>query len=251
MEHFLQLIEDSWVYTLALIFYGLHPLLTSIVWASTALIFYFRRDRQEQPRVEMAAAPRVSILMPAYCEEAVIGQALASVRAVDYPDLEIIVINDGSSDGTLEKVRPHLADPRVRLIDKPRNEGKSLALNDGIRAASGELLLIMDADAIPERDVLWPLVPHFENPRVGAVAGNARVRNKIGFLTKLQAIEFTSVISLLRRAQRTWGAIMCVPGVVGIFRKSALVEAGMFSPGMATDSGTIIHTIARGSYRTS
>ena len=235
MEHFLKLIEESWVYTLALIFYGLHPLLTSIVWASTALIFYFRRDREDGPRVKMAAPPKVSILIPAYCEEAVIGQALASVRAVDYPDLEIIVINDGSTDGTLEKVRPHLADPRVRLIDKPRNEGKSLALNDGIRAASGELLLIMDADAIPERDVLWPLAPHFENPRVGAVAGNARVRNKIGFLTKLQAIEFTSVISLLRRAQRIWGAIMCVPGVVGIFRKSALVEAGMFSPGMATE----------------
>jgi poly-beta-1,6-N-acetyl-D-glucosamine synthase len=235
MEAWLLLIERTWFYLLALVFFGLYPVLTAIIWATTALVFYFRRDRRNRPHPKNVNAPLVSVLVPAYREEAVIAQAVSGALAMNYPRFELIVINDGSTDRTVDEVRPFLADRRVRLIDKQRNEGKALALNDGIAQARGELLLILDADAVPDAELLNWLVPHFQSPTVGAVAGNARVRNKTGILARLQAIEFTSVIGLLRRAQRVWGAVMCVSGVVGIFRASALREAGLFTPGMATE----------------
>lgn len=234
--HWIRLIDESAGYTVALRFYGLYPLLTAVIWATTAIAYYVRRDRrQSRSKPELAATPRVSILIPAYCEEAVIAQAVECALQLDYPNFEVIVINDGSPDGTRDRVVPYLRDSRLTLLDKPQNEGKSRGLNDAIEQATGELLLIMDADALPDPDVLRFMVPHFDNPRVAAVAGNARVRNKNGVFTKIQAIEFTSIISLLRRAQRVWGAIMCVSGVVGMFRKSALIEAGLYTPGMATE----------------
>jgi biofilm PGA synthesis N-glycosyltransferase PgaC len=233
--HWIQVTENTAAYDAALRFYGLYPLVTAIVWATTALAFYLRRERSNRDQPEAGATPRVSVLIPAYCEEAVVAQSVRSALELDYPNFEVILINDGSTDGTRERVTPFLSDPRFHLLDKDRNEGKGRALNDGIARATGDLVLIMDADAIPERDLLRFMVPHFANARVAAIAGNARVRNKNGVLAKLQAIEFTSIISLLRRAQRVWGAIMCVSGVVGMFRKSVLIEAGLFSPGMATE----------------
>src|SRR5262249_29661975 len=148
---------------------------------------------------------------------------------------ELVVVNDGSTDRTAEKVRKYLYDSRVRLVDKKVNEGKAMALNDAILCARAELILIMDADAVPDEKLLRRMVPHFQSGRVGAVAGNPRVRNAHNLLTKLQAVEFSSVIGLMRRAQRIWGRVMCVSGVVGMFRKSALIDCGMFSPGMATE----------------
>jgi biofilm PGA synthesis N-glycosyltransferase PgaC len=115
------------------------------------------------------------------------------------------------------------------------NEGKGMALNDAIPMARGELVLVMDGDTVPERDVLKLMAAHFESPNVGAVSGNARVRNRKNMLTSLQAVEFSSVIGLLRRAQRIWGRIMCVSGVCGMFRREALIKAGLYSPGMATE----------------
>jgi biofilm PGA synthesis N-glycosyltransferase PgaC len=93
----------------------------------------------------------------------------------------------------------------------------------------------MDADAVPHYHVLRAMVPHFRNPRIAGVAGNPRVRNTTNLLCRLQAIEFSSVIGLMRRAQRVWGRVMCISGVVGMFRKSAVIDVGMYSPGMATE----------------
>ena len=234
MESFIHFVECSWFYLSAVIFYGLYPLLTGLIWAITGLFFYIRRDCRLGSDTG-GHQPFVSVLVPAYCEEKIIAQMVRCTLELDYPSFEVIIINDGSHDRTAAEVRPFLSDRRVRLIDKPRNEGKSRALNDGIYEARGELLLIMDADALPDRQLLRYMIPHFRSPKVGAVAGNARVRNKCSVLSKLQAIEFTSIVGLLRRAQRVWGAIMCVSGVVGMFRKSTLLEAGLYSPGMATE----------------
>jgi biofilm PGA synthesis N-glycosyltransferase PgaC len=93
----------------------------------------------------------------------------------------------------------------------------------------------MDADAVPDENLVRNMIPHFRSARVGAVAGNPRVRNTTNLLCRLQAIEFSSVIGLMRSAQRIWGRVMCVSGVVGMFRKSALIDVGLFTPGMATE----------------
>jgi len=106
----------------------------------------------------------------------------------------------------------------------------------------------MDADTIPEPQVLTVMVQHFKSPNVGAVAGNARVRNRNNWLSKLQAVEFSSVIGLLRRAQRVWGRIMCVSGVCGMFRKDALLQAGMYSPGMATEDIDLTFKLQRNNF---
>ncbi len=229
-------IENSWPYWLLVAFFGLYPVVTSILWVIGGMIYYFRRDIGTLPEPEFTGdLPTVSILIPAYCEEQTIAHALEGAVHLDYPDYEVIVINDGSVDGTVGRVLPFLADPRVRLLDKHINEGKAMALNDALMCAKGDLVLVMDADSIPDPMLLRRMVPHFAWPNVGAVAGNPRVRNRRTLLAKVQTVEFTSVIGLLRRAQRIWGRIMCVSGVCGMFRKEAIIDAGLYSPGMATE----------------
>ena len=230
----IQAIEESHLYWLAVQFYGIYPIVTSLIWITTALTYFYRHDLREQPDDD-SFTPFVSILTPAYYEEASIASALRGLTSIDYPNYEVIVINDGSKDRTVERVKPFLSDPRVRLLDKKFNEGKAMALNDAIPCAKGDLILVMDADTIPEPQVLKVMVQHFRSPNVGAVAGNARVRNSNNWLSQLQAVEFSSVIGLLRRAQRVWGRVMCVSGVCGMFRKDALLQAGLYSPGMSTE----------------
>jgi biofilm PGA synthesis N-glycosyltransferase PgaC len=108
------------------------------------------------------------------------------------------------------------------------NEGKAMALNDGLRCTNGEILLVMDADAIPDPKILRHVVPHFKYPRVGAVTGNPRVYNRDTLLSKLQAIEFTSIISLQRRAQRVWGRILTMSGS-GAFHRTP-TRCWLYSP---------------------
>jgi biofilm PGA synthesis N-glycosyltransferase PgaC len=235
VQHYLVVIEGTWIYFALIGFYGLYPILTSLIYIVTAAIYYFRRPAKPIQYLSEDELPFVSVIIPAYCEQDVIGQSIRGVLGLDYPRFELIVVNDGSTDHTVDKVRPYLKDARVRLLDKKVNEGKAMALNDAVMCAQGELVLIMDADAVPDRKLLRTMVPHFRWGRVGAVAGNPRVRNTANLLSRLQAIEFSSVIGLMRRAQRIWGRVMCVSGVVGMFRKSAIIDAGLFTPGMATE----------------
>ena len=235
IRDYLGIIENTWIYLAAVGFYGLYPIVTSFVYVVTAVIFYVRRPPKPVQMLSDNELPFVSVVIPAYCEEGVIGESIRGVLNMDYPRFEVIVVNDGSSDRTGAVIRSFLRDKRVRLLDKKINEGKAMALNDALLCARAELILIMDADAVPDRNLLRAMVPHFRWGRVAAVAGNPRVRNTGNLLSRLQAIEFSSVIGLMRRAQRIWGRVMCVSGVVGMFRKSAIIDAGMFTPGMATE----------------
>lgn len=231
---YLELFEQSWLYLVMIAFYGLYPIITCLVYIITAVSYSFRRPATTEPLPD-SELPFVSIIIPAFCEEEVIGQSITAALEVNYPRFEVIIVNDGSTDHTVERIRPFLKDPRVRLLDKQVNEGKAMALNDAILCAKGELLFIMDADAVPDSNVLRAMVPHFRSARVAGVAGNPRVRNATNLLSRLQAVEFSSVIGLMRRAQRIWGRVMCISGVVGMFRKSALIDVGLYSPGMATE----------------
>ncbi len=232
-------IEASRFYMVLLVYFAWYPLTTSVMWIFTSFLFYRRRESGPKKLLdafyEATETPSVSFLIPAFNEEANIAKTVAGVLKVDYPDYEIIVIDDCSTDNTLAELKPFLANPRVRLLRKKVNEGKAMALNDAIPISRGELVFVMDADAIPTPDILQSLVPHFRYPRCGAVTGNPRVVNRESFLSKLQAIEFASIISLMRRAQRVWGRIMTMSGVVGIFRRSALYDVGLYSPEMATE----------------
>lgn len=230
----LETIQNSWGYWLALSYFAAYPIVTSIMWMITSLFFRVRWEKN-QPSPLLTAFPKVSVLVPAHNEAQMIGSALQAAVAIDYPDLEIVVVDDGSTDETRAIVESYVIKGQVRLILKNQNEGKAMALNDALPCLNGEIILIMDADAEPEPDILLHLLPHFEHARVAAVTGNPRVKNVDTFLARLQLIEFSSIVSLLRRSQRIWGRIMTVSGVVAAFRKSALLDVGGFSPEMPTE----------------
>jgi len=227
-------IQHSWLYWLAILYFAAYPRVTSVMWITTSMFFRNRWEKQTAP-LPLARYPGVSVLIPAHNEERVIGHALAAATAIDYPDYEVVVVDDGSTDGTRGVVEPYVQRGEVRLIVKQQNEGKAMALNDAIPCLNGEIVLIMDADAEPEPDILRHMLPHFEHARVAAVTGNPRVKNVDTFLARLQLIEFSSIVSLLRRSQRIWGRIMTVSGVVAALRKSALLDVGGFSPEMPTE----------------
>jgi biofilm PGA synthesis N-glycosyltransferase PgaC len=231
----LEAIESNVVYLVLLSFFAWYPLVSSGVLVLVSLLYHFRRERPNTPKIDAAFAPKVSVMIAAFNEAVHIEETIRGLLAIDYPDFEVVIIDDGSTDDTAAKVMPFVREGKVRFVRKIVNEGKAMALNDGLRCTNGEILLIMDADAVPDPGILRHVVPHFKYPRVGAVTGNPRVYNRDTLLSKLQAIEFTAIISLQRRAQRVWGRILTMSGVVGAFHRTALIDAGFYSPDMATE----------------
>ena len=122
--------------------------------------------------VDPKFTPKCSVVIAAYNESDHIEQTIRGALAINYPDYEVVIIDDGSTDDTAAKVLPFVRTGQVRLVRKMVNEGKAMALNDGLCCTNGEVLLVMDADAIPDPNILSVVVPHFKYPRVGAVTGN-------------------------------------------------------------------------------
>src|ERR671914_2904024 len=168
-------------YAVALAFVAAYPIVTGIMWTLTALIFYRRNERDPRP-VDDDELPFVSVVVAAYCEETVIERTLAALLALDYPSYEIVIVDDGSTDRTVEILRPYAADGRIRLLEKRTNEGKAMALNDAIPVLRGEIVTVVDADIQPRPDTLRHLVTHFRHGRVAAVAGNPQVTNTSAML---------------------------------------------------------------------
>ena len=235
----LRAISNSVPYRGALVFYGAYPITMACVWIVLSIAFARRRERStanaSAPDAPAAPLPFVSVLIPAHREGETIGRTLEALLQVDYPSYEVIVVNDGSTDHTADAVRRYLHTGVVRLLDKTVNEGKAMGLNDAIPLCRGEIVVVLDADIVVTPGVLRALVPHFESPRVGAVTGNPRVANRGSLLRNLQTLEFASIVSVQRRAQRIWGRVLTVSGAIAAFRKTALVDVGLFSPDMATE----------------
>lgn len=175
-------------------------------------------------------SPTVAVIVPAFNEEKVIVQTITSLLGSDHPpNFEIVVVDDGSTDDTHRRVREAFADePRVRLFTKP-NSGKSDALNYGVGRTSAEIVIALDADTIFARDTISKLVRHFADPKVGAVAGNAKVGNRINLLTRWQALEYITSQNLDRRAFNLLNCITVVPGAVGAWRRELVERAGGFT----------------------
>ena len=237
----LRAIDASVPYRAALVFYGAYPIAMACVWIVLSIAFARRRERKvsagaaEPPAMPPGPPLFVSVVIPAHKEGETIGRTLDALLAVDYPAYEVIVVNDGSPDNTADVVRRYLDTGIVRLLDKTVNEGKAMGLNDAIPLCRGEIVVVLDADIVVTPGVLHALVPHFGSPRVGAVTGNPRVANRGTLLRNLQTLEFASIVSVQRRAQRIWGRVLTVSGAIAAFRKTALVDAGLFSSDMATE----------------
>lgn len=232
--------QHTTLYWVMLVYFGFYPIFSAVVWVTTSVIYFFRKERmgeeKEAALYKLAEPPSmVSVLIPTYCEEKGIEATLDAALRIDYPRFEVVVVDDGSTDGTVARVMPYVKRGEVRLVRKELNEGKAMALNDALPCLNGEIVLAVDADAEVDAGILRALVPHFSSARVAAVTGNPRVSNRRSLLSKIQLIEFTSIVGLLRRAQRVWGRIQTVSGVVVAFRKKALVDVGLFDPSMATE----------------
>jgi cellulose synthase/poly-beta-1,6-N-acetylglucosamine synthase-like glycosyltransferase len=183
-----------------------------------------RRSRRA-PRLLEYLGP-VSIIVPAYNEAANIAATVRSLVASDYPDCEVIVVDDGSTDATAAIVqRLRLSLPAVHLL-RQANAGKPAALNAGIAAARGELLVLVDGDTVFEPDAVGRLVQPFTDPAVGAVSGNTKVANRGGLLGRWQHLEYVVGFNLDRRLFDLGECMPTIPGAIGAFRRSALRDAG-------------------------
>ena len=235
LHSLLAAIDESPIYQAAVVFYGAYPITMAILWVVMAVLYFRRREGKHEIESDLSFTPFVSIIIPAFEEEHTIGRTIDALLQLDYPEYEIIVVNDGSQDGTAEAIRQYLPTNVVRLVDKAINEGKAMALNDALPVCRGEILLFLDSDIIAMPDILRVMVPHFAAPRTGIVTGNPRVGNRGSLLRDLQTLEFTSIISVQRRAQRIWGRILTASGAVMAVRRTALLSVGGFSPEMATE----------------
>lgn len=217
-----------------------YPITMSFFWISGAVYYYFRRERHEPARTEpppLAEYPSVSILIPCHNEALNAQETIGAALAQHWPNLEVIAINDGSTDNTAEVLNALAAlHPQLRVIHLDRNLGKANALRMGAMSAQSEFLVCIDGDALLDEYATYWLVHHFlEGPRVGAVTGNPRIRNRSTMLGKLQVGEFSSIIGMIKRAQRVYGRIFTVSGVIAAFRRTALHRVGYWSEDMVTE----------------
>jgi len=193
--------------------------------------------------------PDVTVMIPAYNEESVIVDTVRSALASVYPKLEILVIDDGSTDHTAELVRSNFAnDPRVRLLLQP-NRGKPAALNHALSEATGEIVVSIDADTIVDPEAVPRLVRHFVNPKVGAVAGNVKVMNRNKWLTRWQALEYITSQNLEKRAFDLLNCIPVVPGAAGAWRTDLLRANGGFSGDTVAEDTDLTLTIRRNGWK--
>lgn len=223
---------------LAFAFY--YPVVMSFLWMIGGLYYYFRRERNMPPRHQppvMESYPLASILVPCHNESANVEETIQALLQQHYPNFEIIAINDGSRDDTGARLDALAAShPQVRVIHLDRNVGKANALRMGALAARSEYLVCIDGDAVLDEYATHWMVWHLcSGPRVGAVTGNPRIRNRSTLLGKLQVGEYSSIIGMIKRAQRIYGRLFTVSGVISAFRKTALHRVGYWNTDMVTE----------------
>ena len=180
------------------------------------------------------STPYVTILVPAYNEQAVIARTLESLVNLNYEKKEIIVIDDGSVDLT-PSIASWYKKYGIKLLRKP-NGGKASALNYGILFSKGEFLIMIDSDSMVTRGAVREIISSLtEDPNTVAVAGNVKVLNSRSFLTRIQELEYTMAINTIRRAFSLFGSVMIIPGAFGAFRKSEVVSVGGFDKDTMTE----------------
>jgi biofilm PGA synthesis N-glycosyltransferase PgaC len=217
-----------------------YPLAMSLIWMSGGLIYFLRWERKEPSRLKPPALPSyplVSLIVPCHNEGEQVRETIAHLAVQTWPDFEIIAVNDGSTDDTGEQLDQLMKEyPQLRVLHLSSNQGKAMGLRAATLAAKGEYLVCVDGDAVLDRYAThWMMFHLLSSARVGAVTGNPRIRNRSTLLGKLQVGEFSSIIGLIKRAQRVYGRIFTVSGVIAAFRKVALHDIGYWNTDMVTE----------------
>ncbi|RCH54631.1 glycosyl transferase family 2 [Mucilaginibacter hurinus] len=200
-----------------------------IVLIGVLAVRQFFENEKTQAGVDPHDLPHVSIIVPAYNEEVTAVKTIASLLKLDYPDFDIIFVDDGSKDRTFEMVKlAYSNNPAVKLFTKP-NGGKASALNYGIGHTKSEYVVCIDADTQLKRDAIYHLMACFTDEEIGAVAGTVKVGNEKNLITRWQAIEYITAQNMDRRAFDLINSITVIPGAIGAFRKTAIEKAGGFT----------------------
>ncbi|HWB65087.1 MAG TPA: glycosyltransferase, partial [Chitinophagales bacterium] len=213
------------------------------VWAS------LQKTKSKLKTDKNTAQPFVSIIVPAYNESVSCVRTVNNVLKSNYPNYEVIFVNDGSKDDTLALVTAAFkGNSKVKILDKP-NGGKASALNVGIASAKGDYVVCVDADTQLKPDAVSKLMEAFTDEDVGAVAGNVKVGNQVNWLTKWQSIEYTTAQNFDRRAFDMLNCITVVPGAIGAFSKQAIMDAGGFTSDTLAEDCDLTLRILRAGYR--
>jgi biofilm PGA synthesis N-glycosyltransferase PgaC len=226
-----------------------YPLFMAYLWMIGAIFYYFRferppravREALKRGELEHPPAlpeyPLVTVVVPCFNEGRDLPDTVSYLLACRYPNYDIVLVNDGSTDDTREIMDGLVAQhPQIRVIHLAKNEGKAVALDTAAALTPAQYLACIDADALLDPDALHWMMQHLlTGQRVGAVTGNPRVRNRSTLLGRLQLGEYSSIVGLIKRAQRTYGRIFTVSGVVTCFRKAALRDVGYWSREMLTE----------------
>lgn len=218
------------LYLLAFLFLLIGRYLLLMLYSFLEHIEYILARRNEAPATERddGFLPMVTLVVPAFNEGPVIQPAVRSLLSLDYPNYEVLVVDDGSTDDTYEKALAVARESQVipvRVITK-RNGGKADALNTGMANARGEFILNMDGDTKLSANTLRVCIRHFQDPKIGAVAGNVKVLNRENIWTRIQALEYVEGLAMARKAQSFMRAVNIIPGPLGMFRKKVLQQVG-------------------------
>ncbi len=244
---------DNWSFRLISL---LGALLKGAFWLAVGLgalrslaILILALARRHYPVATGDHTPSVTVVIPAYNEAEVILGCIASVLRSDYPHLNVVVVDDGSTDGTAEKVRAGYGDdPRVMLIGE-RNQGKWKALDTAYTQVDTEIVVAVDADSLLMPDAIRKLVRAFRDPAVGAVAGKVAIGNAHSLLTRLQALEYITAQNIDRRAAEVFNGMLVVPGAIGAWRTEAVRKAGLYVNQTVTEDADLTVALLRAGYR--
>jgi cellulose synthase/poly-beta-1,6-N-acetylglucosamine synthase-like glycosyltransferase/peptidoglycan/xylan/chitin deacetylase (PgdA/CDA1 family) len=203
-----------------------------------AVAHNLRRQPVDQP-----IAPSVCVIVPAYNEEVGIARTVRALLGSVYEQLEVVVVDDGSSDGTADVVAS-IIDPRLMLL-RGKGGGKWQALNRALRATTHDIVVTVDADTIVQPGTIAALVQPFRDSRVGAVAGNVKVWEPRGVLGRCQHLEYIMGANLDRRCLDLLRCMPTVPGAIGAFRRTAMERVGGFSPATLAEDTDLTLAIGR------
>jgi len=205
-------------------------------------LLYNMTRRNKEPE----AFPKISIIVPAYNEAKTIRSCIQSLQNLNYPNYDIIVVDDGSTDKTFEEASQCNG---VKVI-RQKNQGKPVALNTGILESDGDIVLTVDADTTLDKEALRKIAVRFAaNERLGAVAGNVKVKSEPTILNTVQSAEYATGINLVRKGQSVLGCVMVVPGPVAALKKEAIERAGLFSDDTFAEDFDITLKILKSGYK--
>ncbi|MFQ5865309.1 MAG: glycosyltransferase [bacterium] len=184
---------------------------------------FFRFIMENKNQVDPNFQPNVSVFVPAHNEAQHIKNTLRAIMNSDYQNLDITVIDDGSTDGTAAMARQL---DGIRVIQLKKNRGKAHGLNQALKDTKSDIVVCIDADTIVESHTIKYLIQRFSDPNIAGVTGNPQIRSKKGFLRKLQTMEYASIISVIKRAEALLGGLYTVSGAICAFRRSVLEQTG-------------------------